>query len=656
MKWPFEKSNLLLCCAILFTMALQANTNKIDSLKRLSLANLEDSQKVNVYIEIAQAYIDMNVDSSLSYATLALELCAKNDYINGLIKANNLLGNCAQRKGEFDEAMTYYDKVKQFAEERKDDKGMAIVLNNIAIIHTQRGEYDLALDGYYEALDYEKKLEDKKGIAEAYNNIGVVHYYMGDMENTLKYLKMSAEITEEIGDLQILKKAYMNIGAIHLYRKEYDKALEFYQKGIDISKSLNDLNDITISHHNMAGVYDALGEYEKAESYYLKALRFHEKFENKRGIALEYVNLGKLTFNQNRIEKSLEYYDKAIELAAKGGFRIIVSNGYSGKAEVYSSTGDYRKAFENLKEHLVQKDTLLNEENSKAVAELRTKYETVEKEKALAEEKEKSAVLEKDKLSAELKAVNRRNWIIVLFAFIIVGIFSFLAIVQRNKRKAQAEKDAIIIAERDKASIAVFTAQEEERKRISKDLHDGVGQQLSGVKMAFQKVSKELASIAPEKASDINKISQIVSESADEVRAISHQMMPKALLELGLIQALEDMLSKSLSINNINYEFEHFGIEQRLEERIEISVYRVAQELINNIIKHSGSTYVSLQLFKNAGKLVFIVEDNGNGIQPSKGDGHGLLNMKSRINSVHGELNLEPSPKSGTLATIRIPI
>ena len=133
-------------------------------------------------------------------------------------------------------------------------------------------------------------------------------------------------------------------------------------------------------------------------------------------------------------------------------------------------------------------------------------------------------------------------------------------------------------------------------------------------------------------------------------------MMPRALTELGLIEAISDMLEKSLGMSTIKYEFEHFGIDERLSEKVEVSLYRVTQELINNIIKHSNAKKVNVQLLKNAGKVILIVEDDGKGISISKTDGHGLLNMKSRINTLHGELNLEPSPNSGTLATIRIPI
>ena len=148
-----------------------------------------------------------------------------------------------------------------------------------------------------------------------------------------------------------------------------------------------------------------------------------------------------------------------------------------------------------------------------------------------------------------------------------------------------------------------------------------------------------------------------MQDSADEVRVISHQMMPKALTELGIIEALGDMLDKSLGKIDIDFEFEHFGIKDRLAEKIEVSLYRICQELVNNIIKHSEAKQVHVQLFKNKGKAILIVEDNGKGIQENEvSDGHGLLNIKSRLNSLNGEVNYEPSPNSGTTATVRIPL
>lgn len=633
-----------------------ASNTKIDSLSKLIHAGEQDSNQIKIHIALAQEYIDINVDSAKYFAKKAVEPSEKLNYIQGIIKSNNLLGNCAQRKGDLDSAMAYYDVVEKIASENKDNKGMAIVLSNKGIIHINKGEYVKALEIILEAIDYEILVGDKKGMAQGYLNVGVVHYYMGDMDNTLKYFKKSAEITKEIGDLKVLKKAYINIGAIHQHKKELNEALDYYRKGHEIAVEVNDQTDITITLHNMAQVYVKMGSLDKAEELYYKSLEFEEKFENQRGIAIDYINLGELYAERKDFKKSEEFYEKAIKITRNKGYIKELESAFGGISEMYAENKQFEKAFLNSVRFVELKDSLVNEENQKNFAELRTKYETVEKEKALAEEQVKTEVLSKEKAKAELKAANRTKWVLILLALVIGSGLVFMLIVQRNKRRAQAEKDAALIAERDRGTKAVFTAQENERKRISKDLHDGVGQQLSGLKMAFQKLGFDIKQIAPNKTEEVEKLSSILSESADEVRAISHQMMPKALTELGLIEAIEDMLKKSLGIAKIKFAFEHFGITDRLSEQIEISLYRVAQELINNIIKHAKATEVSVQLFKNGDKLILVIEDNGTGIKNSVGDGHGLLNIRSRINTLHGEVNLEPSPNSGTLATIRIPI
>lgn len=643
---------------ILFLLStlVQGQTVKIDSLKNLFQEDLKDSIAVSTALNLARAYIDFNVDSTKRIAQKSFSASEKIGYIPGIIQGHNLLGNCAQRKGDFEEAMLHYSEAKKIASERKDAKYLAMIQNNIGIIHTQKGEYNKALAAYFEAIDFEKEIDNQKGIAEGYNNVGVVHYHMGDMENTLAYLKKSIEISESINDLQIVKKGLMNVGAIHLYRKEYEEAIAFFKRGLEIAKKLNDQSDITIAYHNLASVYNEKGNYDKAEELYLQALDFHKKFENKRGIALEYVNLGQLAFNRNNYLKAESYFNNALAIAEKEGFLKLVEASYGGLAELKSKQGNHKEAYGTMLQFIAIKDSLLNAENSKNFAELRTKYETAEKEKALAEEQIISKTLSAEKAQLELVAANRSKWILLLLAgLVILAAFSF-AILQRNKRKAQAEKDAAIINERDKGVKAVFSAQEEERKRISKELHDGIGQSLSGIKLQFQKLSSDLLKNNPEDAEKLQKLSAIVSDTADEVRSISHQMMPKALSQFGLIEALEDLLSKTFELSNMEYQFEHFGIDGRLNEDIEISLYRISQELINNIIKHSKASKVSIQIFKNQGKLILMIEDNGQGLKKGDQNGHGLLNIKSRLNTLNGDFNLEPSPGSGTIATVRLPL
>ena len=210
-----------------------------------------------------------------------------------------------------------------------------------------------------------------------------------------------------------------------------------------------------------------------------------------------------------------------------------------------------------------------------------------------------------------------------------------------------------MIYEQKKGLDAVFTATEEERKRIAKDLHDGVGQQLSALKRGFEDFTEHLNVDLKAKAKGLKNL---VDETARDTREISHRMMPRSLTELGLVPAIEDLLNKTLSSLSIQFEFEHYNLKERYEERKEVAIYRILQELINNVIKHSGATLVNIQLFENQSSLILMVEDNGKGIQQSKTDGIGILNIKNRLNTIKGKVNLEPSADTGTIATISIPV
>jgi len=156
---------------------------------------------------------------------------------------------------------------------------------------------------------------------------------------------------------------------------------------------------------------------------------------------------------------------------------------------------------------------------------------------------------------------------------------------------------------------------------------------------------------------ETNKLVEILDASAQELRELSHKMMPRSLSESGLVPALEDMLENSLGNTNIKYQFEHFGITQRFDEDIEIAIYRIAQELINNVIKHSKASKVNVQLFKTGSDVLLIVEDNGQGMNiTDHKKGIGLMNISSRLDTINGNVNFEPSPENGTLATIKIPV
>src|SRR5690554_4341700 len=191
-----------------------------------------------------------------------------------------------------------------------------------------------------------------------------------------------------------------------------------------------------------------------------------------------------------------------------------------------------------------------------------------------------------------------------------------------------------IAGEQTKRLDAVIEATETERKRLAKELHDGIGQQISSIKLGLSNFFNSLTSSTDVEEKRIQKIQKVVDESARDVRNLSHQMMPKALTEVGLEPALHDLFDKSLGLVGLDYEFDAVVGKNRLPEKVEINLYRIAQELVNNCIKHSGATNINIELVETPRRVNFNFEDNGKGFDSTNSNGHGVLNMKSRVDHV----------------------
>lgn len=295
----------------------------------------------------------------------------------------------------------------------------------------------------------------------------------------------------------------------------------------------------------------------------------------------------------------------------------------------------------------IYKDSILNERNLNKISDLEVRYKTAEKEKQITQQN-----LELQ--TKEATIANQRNTQLLLIAglgFLVLGGLLFYT---RNKAKQKQALQEAVLEEKEKGFEAVVRASEDERKRISKDLHDGIGQEMAALKMAINHVKEKETDKSQKEALD--KIYENCSKSADEIRNISHQMMPRTLVEEGLVAAIEDLLKNTFTYADINYNFDHLDIKQRFDEKIEISLYRVAQELITNVVKHSQATEVNVMLYQQNNNLIFFLEDNGIGMKNESKKGHGVLNIKSRIDMIKGSINYEPSPNSGTTATIKIPL
>ena len=607
-----------------------------------------EHNQIDSLLDKSFRYTQINLDTSVELALKAKRLSIEKAYYFGYVNSYSRLSIAYRFKGLYDLAIEKADSCLSLSN-GKYPKIEASAYNNKGVCYRKKGQADEALKNYLKSIEIYKADGDTLEIATIYNSIGVMFMYSDFPEKALQYYETAESLHSQISNSKGLADVYNNFAIFFANSGRLDKSLEYFNKSLEIEKSLNNKRGVIESYGNIGLVYFMQGQVDKAIEMTKKSIAIEKEMGNIQGEIASMNSIAEMYSEVGRFQEALETLDSVIIVAKKIDSHEELATSYLNMSKLYEKQGNFEKAYENFVLFHQEEDSAKSYAQQKVLAEMETRFQTKEKEQQLALQE-----LEIVKNKTALEA--RKRLILLLLVLSLAIIFLSLFLLQRNERKAQAEKDAAIIEERDKGIQAVFNAQEEERKRISKDLHDGVGQQLSGLKMAFQKLAQSVQVENPEQGKQLEQLNEILNESADEVRSISHQMMPKALTELGLKEAIQDMLEKSLGNLNIDYEFEHFGISERLEEKIEVSLYRICQELINNIIKHSKANKVTVQLFKNKDKLILIVEDNGIGIKQDKvNTGHGLLNIKSRLNPLSGEVNFEPSPQSGTIATIRIP-
>ncbi len=591
--------------SILYSLCYAQNTDSLE----LELQSADDSLTASIYYQLIRAHEYSNPKKAIHYSRLSLthphnqeKSIQARTYIN--------LGKVYKNISEYDSAVKVMLHGIRIAEEIDDHKMMAMGYNSLGVIFKINKEWDNALKYYRLSNEQCVLLEYPMGIGMTLSNIGTIYGARNEMDSAMKYYKQAAQIGEKYDLIDVQATSYNNIGEQYAKLDMEGKALPYFFKTLKCDSITNNLMGSVFTLLNIANSYKVLEDYSKA----------------------------------------FEYFEIAKLRAEKVGSKQLMSMYYHGMSDTYERLGKNKEALTNFKLAKQLNDSIFNEEKSLQLVRMQTQYETEKKQLEIENLSQKSNI---QQLEIQKKQGLIYWMVFGTLALLAFGILIFLQFKSKQKRKL----DRAIIQEQKKGIDAVIHATEEERKRIAKDLHDGVGQQLSGLKLFFSKLKDDLITKKPEMKEQLIEFNQVLDEACTDVRSISHQMMPKTLTEQGLVAAIEDMLNKSLGLSNFEYEFEHYGIKGRFNERIEISIYRICQELINNVIKHSKAEHVSIQLIKNEKHLVLLVEDDGTGfLKKESKDGIGQLNMSSRINTLNGSFSYDSEPGRGTVATIRVPI
>ncbi len=648
-------------------------------------------------------YVTGEYPQALAYYDSALTLFEETKNLLGQCKVMNNIGVIYDIQGKSDEAMKIYRKTTVLNHSLNDQSGIATAANNIANIFLYRGAYDSAMAYFRQGLEIREAIQENTTLGDSYYNIGFTHHLQGNYEAAIENFFKSLEIYEKQGlqwniatayqglsstflDYQKLDKAgefagkaltimesldnkqgladaYENLGMVAHRAGNEEKALEYYKKTLNINTELGDERGNILTHQNIGELFQEQGHYEQALDEYGQALEICLELGDKKNEASIYVHQGSLWFETKQYQKAYDFFSKAAALSGEIGSKVDEQEATRGLYEAAMKLGKYDEAYAYNQQYMALKDSLFNQKTLQKLNELENKYQNEKKEQEIV-----LLTVEKELQQAEIRQKSTViNIIIIVFVLILaLGILLFRYYQQKARAKALlAEKDAEIkrkkIEELEKnqklmAMDAMIGGQEEERKRIAKELHDGLGGLLSTVQLHFSSIQPK--NMPAQDGNGLQKAATLLNDACGEVRRIAHNMMPGALIKLGLVPALQDICD-AMNQSGIQADLQVFNVGQRLDEQVEISVYRIIQELLSNIRKHAKAREVIIQLSQSEDTLSVTVEDDGVGFnvtQVRAGGGIGLKSIESRVKYLNGSLDLDARTGEGTTVNLEIPL
>jgi two-component system NarL family sensor kinase len=600
-----RRSSLLLLCLLQWSL-VKAQSSGTDSLRSVVSSNAPDKEKMKAYAALSSSYMGVvkDFDECLSNALAGAALAEKLGEYSYLGEFQTTIGIAWYFKGKYDSAASYYYKALEVLKKTNDPLKKASVLNELGKLYRKTRDLDRALQMYDEAYAIYKSLGEQEGMSTILNESGVVFEYKGD----------------------------------------YAEAINRYKSSLAICEKMNNTIGKAYSLNFIGGVYTLQKNFAEAEKYLFRSLELRKEMKDTFAIALNYSDLGYMFTEKGDYDKAAEHYKLSNDIAIRMKFPDLLLGNYKELSSIAEKKGDTRLSLDYFKKYIALKDSLYTGDKMKQIEQLNAKYQAQKKEQQL--QLQKAEITKKNYLLAGL---------VVGIGMLLLAGFAFY-----RKRRTQQELrlQSELMKQQDMATRSIINAEENERKRIAADLHDGVGQMMSAAKMNLSAFENNIAFKDESQKNFFDKIIAQVDESCKEIRSVSHQMMPNALLKSGLASAVKEFLDKiDHRVIKINLHAE--GLNERLDSNLETVLYRVIQECVNNVIKHSGANNLDISLIRDADGIAATVEDNGKGFDISdkaKFEGMGLKNITSRIGFLKGTVEFDSAPGKGTLVAIHVPI
>jgi signal transduction histidine kinase len=544
---------------------------------------------------------------------------------------------------------------------------------------------------------FEHKKLRKDQLARTYFYLGIA--YGNDNKNDIcfNYLNKSQNLYLALDSIPSAMEVKLELAyALSVENYDHETNKQLYQEYIDYAEGSKNPKLITKGYYEMAS-FLIEEEPELSQKYFFKALKVNKKTKDEKAYRDIIFHLAGLycTEDLNQPDSAMYYYEKALVISKKQKNVYDICLNLFNQAHIYSTRKDYSKAISLLKEaqrlpikqYVKNINSLIHQnlsknyaalsDYSKAYTELIKYNETNDKDVFFKQNKQILDLQTKyDTKNKELKVLtlttknNNKTLLIYLFVglLVIVSFLGYLRINFLNKKKKIAEQEKLIEAQKLANALKehelkeidkLLEGQEKERLKIANDLHDNLGSLMATLKLNFQNLKRNSQTTLEEEELLFEKTDAMLDEAYQKIRGIAHSKNAGVIANEGLLPAIMNMAKKATVPGRLSVQVIPFGLDERIDNTIEVNIFRMVQEILTNAIKHSEANEITIHLTQHHDSLNIIIEDNGKGFIPKnrdKKEGMGLPNIEKKVEHMGGTFTIDSTQGKGTSILIDLPL
>jgi two-component system NarL family sensor kinase len=628
---------------LLGVLAIAYSQTNIDSLENIVTGKHSETEKIKALNILSYEYLFTDKAKAEACMIKLEEIAKKTSDMEVRAEAYRAIADQYADMEDYSKSIEFYRKSRDLLKGVQTDSGEKIyarTLLHMAIVPHIHGDFNEALLLYSEAEPLLEKHNQNRYLINLYNRKCDIFEQLKQNKQAMVYVIKAMKLSEEMNDPENLVRSMFtytansgnsarNIG----YLKKAYALIEQHQ--------LPDWLKFYY-HFNYGGELVKLGKHNEALTEYDKAEKMAFDTREKMGPLLARINI---YIEEKQVQKAKDLIDQTLKTAREMNMKVQIRDLYQLQIQLDSMHGNFKDAYLLILKKNELNDSLLSEETRKRVDYLDAKYQSAHKEKQI------------DKLQNEKRM--QQLWILISAGGTIMLIVILVIIWLFYKKKQQLAASQIEQLKKEKqlaATQAVLTGETTERTRISRELHDGLGGLLSGTKLILNNMKNKVL-LTDDNVHLFDHALGLLDNSINELRRVAFNMMPENLYNLGLSSALTEFCNGMNQGTGTMVHFFFFGTAVRFELNKELIMFRIAQELVNNSLKHSGASEINMQLVQDNDRISLSVHDNGIGFDPAKlneDNSSGFRNIRSRVDSLGGVLSIDSEPGKGSEITIEI--